>query len=93
MHTYIKIEEDILKNLLNTQTEILNLLQKKDNKHVDRKDNILTVEEAAKFLKVCKNFVYARTRDGRISSFRAGSDIRINKSELIKFINNSNNKI
>jgi len=46
--------------------------------------DLVTPEEAGAYLRLSKNAVYARLRDGSVDSIRFGRLIRIPKSELLK---------
>jgi len=48
--------------------------------------DILTLEEAARILRISRNTAYQEVRCGRLKSFRAGRQIRIAKTELLSFM-------
>ena len=49
-------------------------------------NQVMTVFEAAQFLKVSSKTVYVLVADGRIPHQRIGGSIRFYRSELIKFL-------
>lgn len=46
--------------------------------------DVLTVEEAAKFLRISTKTVYALIKTGRLSAYRAGRALRIHRDSLLK---------
>jgi excisionase family DNA binding protein len=49
-------------------------------------DEVLTHREAAAFLKVSRNTMYALLRSGVISARKVGSDWRVMRSTLLKYV-------
>lgn len=58
-----------------------------NNKKGDRMENIYTIKEVSKILKVNSNFVYNEIKNGKIKAMKIGS-LKILESELMKYINN-----
>lgn len=50
-------------------------------------ENIYTIKEVSKILKVNSNFVYNEIKNGKIKAMKIGS-LKILESELMKYINN-----
>ena len=51
--------------------------------HVSQLDDLLTVDEAARFLKVPKTWIYERTRARRIPLRKLGRLVRIPRNEFL----------
>lgn len=49
-------------------------------------DDIMTVREVAKFLKVTERTIYGLAADGQIPSFKVGGSWRFRQSDLVKWI-------
>ena len=47
-------------------------------------DELMTVEETARFLRVAPNTVYRWIKDGTVLPLRIGGSIRFNKTDLIQ---------
>ena len=55
-------------------------------------DDLLTVDEVAKYLKVPKSWIYERTRTGAIPVRKIGRHIRIPKTEFLAWIESKSMK-
>lgn len=49
-------------------------------------DELLTIKEAAKFLKMATVTLYRLTRDGELTVIKRGGYVRYRKSDLIAFL-------
>ncbi len=45
-------------------------------------DQLISIDEAAEFLKVEKTWIYSQTRQGKIPHFKVGKYVRFRKEEL-----------
>jgi len=52
-------------------------------------DNILTIPEVAKYLKMSKSKIYALVQTGRIPYIRIGKNVRVKEGELQKWLENN----
>lgn len=50
-------------------------------------NGLLTVEEAAEFMRVSKNTVYRALESGKLKSLRAGRQHRIRREDLEEYMN------
>lgn len=81
MDTYIKVNEDVLTDLLESQTKILNLLEKQKN---NESENLLTIKQAQSFLNMSEAFLRKKIASGDLKIIRIGNAIRVEKKELLK---------
>lgn len=49
-------------------------------------DGYMTVRDAATFLKVTTDAIYTWLQDGRLKGYKAGSDWRIKREDIEKFL-------
>lgn len=52
----------------------------------DKRDSLLTIQEAADFLRVHYNTVYRRVRRGEIPASQIGTEWRIQKKDLLRYL-------
>lgn len=52
-------------------------------------DDVLTPAEVKEILGIGKNSMYALLSDGKITSFKVGSHIKITKTSLLEYLQNS----
>lgn len=50
------------------------------------KEEVFTVQEVSKGLKVSENFVRGNCKNGNIEHYRMGSEFRVTRQGLIKFL-------
>ena len=55
-------------------------------------DDVVTVEQLAKMLKIGRNTAYELVREERIQSVHIGRNIRIPKNAIIAYLNQNNVK-
>lgn len=87
MKTLIEVEENLIQDLLNTQTQILNLLQKEKP---DKDDNYISLEEVVKITGMKYGFLYKKHQDGTLITIKIGRRIRVKRSEVDAFIEKYN---
>ena len=71
---------------MNMQTSLL-ISQKP---HFKDYPDVLTVQEAAELLSVCKNTIYKLVKEQELPSRRIGSTIRIRKKDVLAYIAGTN---
>ncbi|MCF6339957.1 MAG: helix-turn-helix domain-containing protein [Sulfurimonas sp.] len=81
MDMFVKINENFLEDLMNTQTKILNLLEKQKN---NENENLMTVKQAQKFLNISEAFLRKKIASGDLKVIKVGTAIRVEKKELFK---------
>ena len=52
-------------------------------------DDVITPAEVKEILGIGKNSMYALLSDGKIKSFKVGSHIKITKTSLLEYLQNS----
>lgn len=52
-------------------------------------DELMTIDEASKFLKMSKSFLYTLVSKRKISYFKLGKSVRFRKQDLINLLNKS----
>ena len=71
---------------INTHTSLL-ISQKP---HFKDYPDVLTVQEAAELLSVCKNTIYKLVKEQELPSRRIGTTIRIRKKDVLAYIAGTN---
>jgi predicted DNA-binding transcriptional regulator AlpA len=85
--------EDLLKQISNLIDEKLNSFFPNGFKNLNEdKTELLTIEETAKLLKVCKTTIYNYTKQGILKRKGAGKTTRYDKREVLERIGALNNQ-
>jgi excisionase family DNA binding protein len=72
--------------------KLLLVLNRRVNRSMEQPEEILTIDQTSKFLKVGKSTLYKMARNGKIPASKVGREWRFVKSNIIKWIKrNSNN--
>lgn len=84
--------EDLLKQISNLIDEKLNLFFSNGLKNQKEETELLTIEETANLLKVCKTTIYNYTKLGILKRIGAGKTTRYEKREVLERIGALNNQ-
>ncbi|ABR47220.1 DNA binding domain, excisionase family [Alkaliphilus metalliredigens QYMF] len=56
------------------------------DKEYQREDEIMTISEVAKYLKISEVTTYKFVQEGKIQGFKVGRHWRVKRSDLVEFI-------
>ena len=85
MDTFIKVDESLIKDLLETQNQILSFLKKEANQ-VKSKSELISLKEASSLYSMSYDFFYDRVKNGSLNSYKVGRMIRVKKSDIESLI-------
>lgn len=85
METFVKIDENLIKDLLQTQGQILSLLMKKEKNHVHQSE-LISLKEAAHIYSMSYDFFYDKVKNGTLKSTKVGRSIRVKKGDIESLI-------
>jgi excisionase family DNA binding protein len=56
---------------------------------IDPSDRLLTLDEAADYMRCSKVFIWYRRKEGKLIAIRAGKKVLLKRSEIDAYLNNS----
>lgn len=59
---------------------------------LDKLPNITTTKELAEFLKISESTIHRAVKDGHLKSLKVGRNVRYEKVEVLKWINQDQDK-